>query len=125
MQHDFSGFKHKDDFKSLTIEVKTQNSTDLSSGPRPKSKSVEFFVFTSTAGELLRCEKQAFHFHAAPFGIRSLGRIWSSSSDVRLSEIVIAINKRLVVRSRAVEAIATNALDHLKPSGDGTLGGFI
>ena len=36
-----------------------------------ESKSVEVFVFTSMVDELLRCEKAAFHFHAATFGIRS------------------------------------------------------
>ena len=54
-----------------TSEVKTKNSTDLNWGAAPRSKSVEFFVFTFTVGELLRCENAAFYIHAARFGIRS------------------------------------------------------
>ena len=34
-----------------TSEVKTKNSTDLNWGAAPRSKSVEFFVFTFTVGE--------------------------------------------------------------------------
>ena len=43
----------------------------MSWGEAPRSKSVEFSLFTSLVSELLTCEKEAFHIHAALFGIRS------------------------------------------------------
>eukprot|EP00966_Prymnesium_polylepis_P322884 7379114-Prymnesium_polylepis.1 len=44
LQHRFGGFKLKFDSTSIPKTVHTQNSPDLSSGRRPKSKSVEFSV---------------------------------------------------------------------------------
>jgi len=62
---------HKIKIVGPTIEVKTKNSTDLSWVAATRSKSVEFFVFTSIVSELSSTGKASFHFHAALFGIRS------------------------------------------------------
>ena len=62
---------HKIKIVGPTIEVKTKNSTDLSWVAATRSKSVEFFVFTSIVSELSSPGKASFHFHAALFGIRS------------------------------------------------------
>ena len=51
--------------------MKTKISSDLEWGAAPRSIAEEFFVFTSIVEKLQRCENTGFHFHAAPFGIRS------------------------------------------------------
>ena len=45
---------------SIIEGVKTKNSSDLSLGRRPMSKSEENFVFTPLVIEILRCEE--YHF---------------------------------------------------------------
>ena len=77
MQHYLEAISNDTEIIWSTTTVKTKNSTNLESGRRPKFKSVEFFVFTLTVNELLKCEKAAFHFHAALFGARSHLRIKS------------------------------------------------
>ena len=42
----FGGFKHKSEIISITGGYVPENSSDLSSGRRPTSKSDEFFGFT-------------------------------------------------------------------------------
>ena len=71
VQHYLEAISNDTEIIWSTTTVKTKNSTNLESGRRPKFKSVEFFVFTLTVNELLKCEKAAFHFHAALFGARS------------------------------------------------------
>ena len=72
VQHYLDVISHKIKIVGPTIEVKTKNSTDLSWVAATRSKSVEFFVFTSIVSELSSTGKASFHFHAALFGIRSL-----------------------------------------------------
>ena len=71
VQHYLLTISYKIDICGSAIEVKRKNSTDLSWGAAPRSKSVEFFLFTSLVIELQRCENEGFHFHAAPLGTRS------------------------------------------------------
>ena len=46
-------------FSSMTMRI-TENSTDLSSGPGPMSKSDEFSVIRIAISEIRRCEHNAF-----------------------------------------------------------------
>ena len=71
VQHYLDVILHKIKIVGPTIEVKTKNSTELSWVAATRSKSVEFFVFTSIVSELSSTGKASFHFHAALFGIRS------------------------------------------------------
>ena len=48
---------------SIIIGVETKNSSDLSLGRRPMSKSNEFFVSTPKVLEILRCENIRFSVH--------------------------------------------------------------
>ena len=70
-----------------TTTVKTKNSTNLESGRRPKFKSAKFFVFTLTVNELLKCEKAAFHFHAALFGV------WGARSQLELPSKKVTLGR--------------------------------
>ena len=71
MQHHFGGFKHKSETISITKMVNSENSSDLERVAATRSIAVEFSDFTILLIELQRCENTAFHFHAAPFGIRT------------------------------------------------------
>ena len=85
VQHYLEAISNDTEIIWSTTTVKTKNSTNLESGRRPKFKSVEFFVFTLTVHELLKCEKAAFHFHAALFAFWALG---PAPGTVRASQIL-------------------------------------
>ena len=59
----FGGFKHKSEIISITKGDYTENSSDLSSGRRPTSKSDEFFISNPKFLEILRCENIRFSVH--------------------------------------------------------------
>ena len=72
MQHLFSDFKHKIGPKLKTrIDVST-NSADLERAPGARSVGEEFVETSILVTELQWCENMGFHFHASPFGTRSL-----------------------------------------------------
>ena len=71
VQHHFGGFKHKSETISITKMVNSENSSDLERVAATRSIAVKFSEFTILVIELQRCENTAFHFHAAPFGIRT------------------------------------------------------
>ena len=52
--------------------VTPKNSTDLERAPGARSIADEFSGVTILVQMLERCESTGFHFHAAPFGTRSL-----------------------------------------------------
>ena len=59
-------------------------SSDLERGAAPRSIADEFSDPPISVIELRRCENEGFHFHAAPFGNRSLqGLIGSEHALLR------------------------------------------
>ena len=52
---------------SVTRMVHIKNSSDLSTGRRPKSKSAEFLMCTILVTEILRCENFNFFIHITSF----------------------------------------------------------
>ena len=90
VQHHFGGFKHKSETISITKMVNSENSSDLERVAATRSIAVEFSEFTILVIELQRCENTAFHFHAAPFGIRTLrhgvGHSDTQSNQTQLCE---------------------------------------
>ena len=50
----------------------SENSSDLERAPGARSIAVEFSEVRMAVQKLQRCENTTFHFHAAPFGIRTL-----------------------------------------------------
>ena len=72
VQHRFGGFKHKVRLISMTKRGASKNSSDLERAPGARSIAAEFFEAPLLVIELQRCEDKPFHFHVAPFGIRTL-----------------------------------------------------
>ena len=85
VQHHFGGFKHKSETISITKMVNSENSSDLERVAATRSIAVKFSEFTILVIELQRCENTAFHFHAAPFGIRTRIERMRSGEVVHMS----------------------------------------
>ena len=56
----FGGFKYKSEVISITTMIGSKNSSDLSLGRRPTSKSVEFLLPIIVVLEIMRCQKVDF-----------------------------------------------------------------
>ena len=90
VQHFFGGFKHESDMIQLTKVDTTEISTDLERGAAPRSIADEFSVVSTLVQKLQWCENRAFHFHAAPFGIRSqLPRSRRAKSEVSTRQKIL------------------------------------
>ena len=87
VQHHFGGFKHKSETISITKMVNSENSSDLERVAATRSIAVEFSEFTILVIELQRCENTAFHFHAAPFGIRTPRCTGGLQADARVLRV--------------------------------------